>query len=148
MWQREYLQKIRAYREEKRKIYYLDETWLNAGHTKSKIWVDTTVKTSRQAFLDGLTTGLENPSGKGKILIICHIGSNDGFVPNALWAFESNKSGDYHELMTGQSFENWFSNVLPILDDKLIIVLDNASYHSRKIEKIPTNSSKKSDIQN
>lgn len=64
LWRREYLKKIKSYRNENRKIYFLDETWVNAGHTKSKIWVDNSVTSSRQAFLDGLSTGLKNPSGK------------------------------------------------------------------------------------
>lgn len=64
IWRRDYLKKIRAFRRENKKIYYLDETWVNAGHTRSKVWVDTRVTTSRQAFLDGLSTGLKNPSGK------------------------------------------------------------------------------------
>lgn len=63
LWRREYLVKIKSYRNENRKIYYLDETWVNAGHTKTKIWVDASVSSSRQAFLDGLSTGLKNPSG-------------------------------------------------------------------------------------
>lgn len=62
-WRRDYLIKIKAYRQENRKVYYLDETWLNAGHTKSKVWMDKSVTSSRQAFLDGVSTGLKNPSG-------------------------------------------------------------------------------------
>lgn len=64
LWRREYLVKIKSFREQNRKIYYLDETWVNAGHTTSKVWIDETVTSSRQAFLDGLSTGLKNPSGK------------------------------------------------------------------------------------
>uniref|UniRef100_A0A6P7G871 Uncharacterized protein LOC114338835 n=1 Tax=Diabrotica virgifera virgifera TaxID=50390 RepID=A0A6P7G871_DIAVI len=112
-WRRECLIKIKAYRNENRKIYYLDETWLNAGHTKSKVWVDNSVTSYRQAFLDGLSTGLKNPAGKGKRLIICHIGSEDGFVPEALWVLESKKSVDYHEEMDEKSFENWFKMSCP-----------------------------------
>ncbi|CAH1957897.1 unnamed protein product [Acanthoscelides obtectus] len=126
IWRREYLRKIRQFRAEGRKIYYLDETWVNAGHTQGKVW----------AFLDGLSTGLKNPAG-----------SVDGFVPEALWAFESKKTGDYHEEMDGNSFENWFKKILPTLDDNAIIVMDNAPYHSRKLEKIPTMATKKADIQ-
>lgn len=85
--------------------------------------------------------------GKGKRLVICHIGSEDGFVSDGLWSFESSKSGDYHEEMTGQSFENWFSKILTKLEDNAVIVLDNAPYHSRKLEKVPTTASKKSEIQ-
>lgn len=34
LWRRDYLRRIRQYRRENRKIYYLDETWVNAGHTR------------------------------------------------------------------------------------------------------------------
>lgn len=85
--------------------------------------------------------------GKGKRLIVCHIGSDDGFVPEALWAFESKKTGDYHEEMDGKSFEKWFENILPKLDNNCVVVLDNAPYHFRKLEKIPTTASRKTAIQ-
>lgn len=147
VWRREYLQCVKSYRGQGRKIYYMDETWINAAHTKKKCWMDETVTSSRQAFLAGLSTGLKNPSGKGKRLIICHIGSEDGFVPDGLWIFESKKSGDYHEEMNGESFEKWFSKILPKLEENSVIVMDNASYHSRKIEKIPTSTTKKAEIQ-
>ncbi|XP_044760399.1 uncharacterized protein LOC123317852 [Coccinella septempunctata] len=148
VWRRDYLRKIRKYREQGRTIYYLDETWINAGHTKNIIWVDESIKSCRQARREGLSTGLKNPSGKGRRLIICHIGGQNGFVENGLWFFESNKSGDYHEEMNGESFEKWFSTILPTLEDNAVIVMDNASYHSRKIDSVPSSSTRKEDIKN
>lgn len=38
-WRRKYLTTIKEYRRQNRPIYYLDETWLNEGHTKEKVWV-------------------------------------------------------------------------------------------------------------
>lgn len=32
-WRHRYLRDIRRIREDGKKIYYLDETWVNAGHT-------------------------------------------------------------------------------------------------------------------
>ncbi|KAE9521639.1 hypothetical protein AGLY_017935 [Aphis glycines] len=84
LWRRRYLQNIRKYREEGRHLYYLDETWVNAGDYTSKTWVEKTIKSPRDAFFQGLTTGSQNPSGKGKRLIVLHIGSEDGFVPGGL----------------------------------------------------------------
>ncbi|GBP67987.1 hypothetical protein EVAR_57961_1 [Eumeta japonica] len=43
------------------------------GHKLSKAWVDIQIETSKQAFLEGLTTGLKAPTGKGRVLIISHI---------------------------------------------------------------------------
>ncbi|XP_047019342.1 uncharacterized protein LOC126053827 [Helicoverpa armigera] len=147
-WRRNYLRAIKNARNNHQKIYYLDETWVNEGHTTSKAWVDTTVKSRRDAFINGLTTGLKTPSGKGKRLLITHIGSEDGFVEGGLNMFESKKQGDYHKEMNAEEFENWFREVLNMLDDNSVIVMDNASYHSRKIERIPTAKSKKQDICN
>ena len=87
-------------------------------------------------------------TGKGKRLIITHIGSEDGFVEGGLNMFESKKQGDYHKEMNADEFENWFREVLNKLDDNSVIVMDNASYHSRKIERIPTAKCKKQDIFN
>ncbi|KAJ8911544.1 hypothetical protein NQ315_012797 [Exocentrus adspersus] len=61
-WRRSYLRSIRKFREEGRNIYYLDETWVNEGYTVTKVWQDKNVKSSRQAFLDGLSTGFKAPS--------------------------------------------------------------------------------------
>lgn len=85
-------------------------------------------------------------TGKGKRLIITHIGSEDGFVEGGLHVFESKKQGDYHKEMNAEVFENWFSIILDKLDDNCVIVMDNASYHSRKTERIPTEKNKKQEI--
>lgn len=50
--------------------------------------------------------------------------------------------------MDGKSFENWFLQTLPKLENNSVIVLDNAPYHSRKLEKIPNSSSNKIAIKN
>jgi len=146
-WRRKYLISIRRFREEGRPIYYLDETWLNTGDCVSKVWVDTTVTSGRMAFLEGLSTGPQNPNGKGTRLIVVHIGSAAGFVPGGLLCFQSKKnSSDYHDEMTCQTFQEWFEKILPLLEDNAVIVLDNAPYHSVKKEKIPTTKWKKAEI--
>lgn len=55
-------------------------------------------------------------------------------------------SSDYHHEMNDEIFLNWFKNILPLLDDKCVIIMDNAPYHSVKEEKIPVTSWKKADI--
>lgn len=146
VWRRKYLRQIKSLREEGRKIYYTDETWVNAGHTVTKVWKDASIKSSKQAFLSGLSTGLKSPSGKGKRIIITHIGSDSGFVDEGLDIFESNKNKDYHEDMNSERFEKWFSDILCRLEDNCVIVMDNAPYHSRKAEKIPNTSWRKQQI--
>lgn len=147
LWRRNYLKEIKRYRKEGRPIYYLDETWVNAGDVNSKVWFDKTVKTARMAASEGLSTGAVNPSGKGKRLIVSHIGSEDGFVPGGLLCFESKKNTqDYHDEMNGDSFRDWLKGVLPRLKDNAVIVMDNAPYHSVKMEKCPTTNWRKADI--
>ncbi|XP_026819006.1 uncharacterized protein LOC113557639 [Rhopalosiphum maidis] len=148
-WRRNYLSSIRRFREEERPIYYLDETWINTGDCANKVWVDQTVTSHRMAFLKGLSTGAPNPTGKGKRLIVLHIGSVDSFVRGGLLCFESKKNtSDYHDEVNGQTFKEWFEEILPLLKDNAVVVLDNAPYHSVKSERVPTMSWKKADIVN
>jgi hypothetical protein len=43
----------------KKNIYYLDETWVNSGHVRSKIWVDPNVMSKRELFNQDLLAGLK-----------------------------------------------------------------------------------------
>lgn len=142
-WRRGYLRSIRKYRNEGKNIFYLDETWLNEGHTVSKIWQDKNILSSRQAVMEGWSTGLRLPSGKGRRLIITHIGSENGFLDQGLLEFQSNSSKDYHEEMTADVFEEYFQQMIEYIPQNSVIVMDNASYHSRLVEKLPTSSWKK-----
>ncbi|KAH6929504.1 hypothetical protein HPB50_000957 [Hyalomma asiaticum] len=91
-WRRKYLRTIREMRRQQRTIYYLDETWVNAGHTKETVWTDTKVMSRQDAFRQGLSTGLRAPSGKGgRRLIVLHAGSAEGFVDGAALVFRAKK---------------------------------------------------------
>lgn len=146
IWRRNYLREIRKYRREGRRIFYLDETWINAGHTVQKTWHDNTITSARQGFIEGLSSGFRPPSGKGKRLIITHIGNEDGFIDGGLLEFESKKTGDYHEDMTADVFEEYFEQMLDLIPQGSIIVMDNASYHSRRCENLPTTAWRKAEI--
>lgn len=51
--------------------------------------------------------------------------------------------------MNSTNFEKWLSeSLLPYLEEPSIIVLDNASYHSRQTEKWPTKKWLKAELQN
>ncbi|XP_072022525.1 uncharacterized protein [Amphiura filiformis] len=150
-WRHQYLRKIKKHRKDGRSLIYTDETWVNAGHVKSKTWQDTSILTSKQAFINGLSTGLKNPSGKGERLIVTHAGGGkDGFINEAELIFKAKKQGDgdYHHEMNAKTYEKWFSTqLLPHIPDNSIIILDNASYHSAKKELIPRRGWRKKDIQ-
>jgi transposase len=56
---------------------------------------------------------------------------------------------DYHEDTTAELFEQWFKNCLiPNLPQNSVIVMDNASYHSRQLHKSPSANNTKIEIQN
>ena len=82
------------------------------------------------------------PSGKGTRLIILGAGSESGWIPNTTLIFKSKKNtGDYHDEMTSEHFEEWFSeSLIPNVPTNSLIVMDNATYHSRHIEPLPVKS--------
>ena len=90
----------------------------------------------------GTLGGIKRPSGKGKHLIILGAGGEMGWIPNTTLIFQSKKNtGDYHDEMTGEHFEEWFRDkLLPNVPPNSLIVMDNASYHSRLCEEVPVSS--------
>ncbi|KAJ4433338.1 hypothetical protein ANN_15597 [Periplaneta americana] len=80
------------------------------GITRAKVWQDKKIVSPKDAFLKGLSVGLRNPTGKGKRLIVVHIGNENGFENNASLGFES-QTKEYPEEMTGEAFE-WFGKIL------------------------------------
>lgn len=115
---------------------FLDETWLNQNIACEKGWTDETVKGT-----------LNTPIGKGKRLIICHAGSNNGWIDAPPLVFQSKKTNDYHEEMNASVFEDWFfKTLLPAIPPKSTIIMDNAPYHSRVKDKAPTSGSTKGEM--
>ncbi|XP_054929303.1 uncharacterized protein [Dermacentor andersoni] len=139
-WRNRYLRDVERYRAEGRKIFYLDEPWGTAGHTRSIVWTNDRVQTpirSDEARTPVRSSkwpvdGMKQPSGKGQRLIVTHNGSEEGFVDGCLDVFRGQKTGDYHEEMDGNLFEGWFNGVLQKLPAGSVIVLDNAPYRSRE----------------
>ncbi|KAJ8897786.1 hypothetical protein PR048_003136 [Dryococelus australis] len=107
---------------------------LNEGHSVSKVWVNITVISKRNAFMGGLSTGLKIPPEDGKRLIILQVESVKGFVDGELLSFMSKTSNDCYEEMTMVCKVG----LLPSLDENSVIVIDNAPYHNAKLEKILT----------
>ena len=65
----------------------------------------------------------------------------DGFIKKAKLVFQAKNDGDYHNQINSAVFEEWFKyQLLPNIPPNCVIVMDNASYHSRQLEKIPSSS--------
>ena len=51
-------------------LVFLDESYINVGHSPKKHWHDTTVHTAKEALEKGLSTGTIRPPGRGERLIL------------------------------------------------------------------------------
>ena len=99
--------KMRQNRIDKKPVVFLDETWANAHDGKDLASVED------DAVTGGTLGGVRRPSGKGKRLIILGVGGEMGWIPNTTRIFQSKKdTGDYHDEMTGEHFEEWFREKL------------------------------------
>lgn len=109
---------------------YIDETWVN------------------QKELLG-TNGPKLKTGKEGQFIIVHAGGEKGFVPGGLLMFKPRTTNKEHDrnVMTPECFQTWFNEqLLPNIPDNSLIIIDNASCHSRVANKVPNRSMKKDDI--
>lgn len=135
----QFLDKIKEYRNEGRNIVYLDETWFDTHDVVKKGWTDGTKR---------CTSNL--PPSRGKRLLILHAGSANGWVKNCLLLSSKcikSASADYHQDMNAELFETWVqTQLIPNLPENSVIVMDNASYHSRQIFRMPSMAMKKEDI--
>ena len=109
-------------------IIYLGDAWINQNHSRSYVWQESTGKGR-----------LKLPIGKGFSLIICHVGSaKHGFIEGVHLVFQSKCSGDYYQEMSNDVFKECFIILLRGLEP-CVIVIDNTSYCSSFMEKIPIN---------
>ena len=110
-----YLNVIAGYREQGYTVYYQDETWVNANHTREYVWQYRGEALKELMGVFAWKGGLKVPCGSGKRLIINHLGSASGFVPNCQMVFKGEKgTADYHGEMNSVVFEKWWGEqVLP-----------------------------------
>ena len=94
-----YIKSVQKYRNAGRLIFYQDETWVNKNMTPAKAWLDKNCK-----------GGLKPTQGKGERSIVCHIGSQKGFLKEACLIFRGKKAlkdSDYHSEMNSNVFLDW-----------------------------------------
>jgi len=77
--------------------------------------------------------------------LVLFSGGERGFIPNALLIFRSgSKSGDYHDDMNHENYMKWLQEkLIPNLESKSVIVVDNASYHNVQLNRHPTSNARK-----
>lgn len=135
---RAYLNKIREYRQQKKKIVYVDESYLHINYSVAKQWDD------------GSSEGFKSKIGKGARFAIINAGTDDGFLDNTLLFFQSNaKNDDYHTDMNEGVFAKWCAEkLIPNLSPGSVVVLDNAAYHCvyEETNRPPNSNNRKQDI--
>jgi transposase len=136
-WRHRYLRTIQNKRLEGKQIIYIDETYVHQHYKLKKSWQGPS------------TSGVTSKISSGKRHIIVHAGSEEGFVPGALLVFSTkSKLADYHDDMNSSNFMKWLEEMLlPNLNKPCVLVMDNASYHVKQMNKPPTMSDSKANIQ-
>lgn len=138
IWRLQYLKKITEYRSQGRPIVYTDESYVLTTHVRNNTWAQ---KDKESPFMKKLN--------KGTRFILVHAGTDAGFIQDACLVYKANSTaGDYHSNMSFDNYVKWLNEkLLPNLPERSVIVLDNASYHNTRAEKLPTTASKKSEMQ-
>ncbi|KAK4325758.1 hypothetical protein Pmani_003701 [Petrolisthes manimaculis] len=129
-------------------LKYVREPPVNYCGGRSTLWKIVRKLGFRRNLAEG-SVGPKVKTGKGARFIILHEGGSNGFIPGALLMFRSKNGskGYYHDAMNCDGFNTWFvDQLLPNIEENSLIVMDNASYHSRKVNKAPAYSSRKSVI--
>ena len=140
----EYLRLVERNREcspsKRRSEVFLDETWMNQNECVGQCWTDAEGR-----------VGPKLKTGKGSRFIILHAGNDQGFIKDGLLIFKSKNGnkGDYHDSMDHAKFKKWFEEqLLPNIRENSLIIMDNAPYHSKIENKMPSSSNTKSEIIN
>ncbi|XP_045504987.1 uncharacterized protein LOC123701527 [Colias croceus] len=133
VWRAKYLRTMKRLRETGKPVVYIDETYIHTAHEVNKCWQGPG------------EPGVSKAISLGERYIIVHAGSREGFVENCLLSYTTKSiSADYHHDMNRENFTKWAKEkLLPNLSQPSVIVLDNASYHSTRINKPPNSSDKK-----
>jgi transposase len=103
--------------------------------------------TFRKCWQNKEVVGITTNVNASKRLIVVHLGGSGGFVEGCELVYKAGKAtGDYHGQMNSDNCEKRMNEkVIPNLATPSVIVMDNAPYHGKQVDKTPTKSSLKKD---
>uniref|UniRef100_A0A0A9WFW1 Tc1-like transposase DDE domain-containing protein n=1 Tax=Lygus hesperus TaxID=30085 RepID=A0A0A9WFW1_LYGHE len=129
-----YLEKIMEIRQTASPIFYVYEQWIDCGFIVKKCWQGPTPAKGHK---------VENIVDSNSVIMV-NIGSEKGYLPNAQYVFRTEFStGDKH----GQTIKEWNHDnfckwieekVIPNLPESSVIVMDDAPYHKKLINRPPS----------
>ncbi|KAK6046991.1 hypothetical protein COOONC_15504 [Cooperia oncophora] len=140
-----YLRKIEEARRRGDCIVYMDETWVFAGMVKRRGWSDNTMsRFPTAAEIQRYSCGKTAGKNKGRRGIVMTAMSEDGIVPGCTHVFVDRHRTMHHDStreMDHIMFENWLESSIPLMKEfaagrNVTLVLDNAPYHTRALEKV------------
>ena len=109
---------------------FIDETWYDTHDVVKKAWSDNSGRCNVSKFIS-----------KGKRIVICHAGSEFGFIPNSLLMCGKSLSkapADYHQDMNSDVFESWLEKqLLSSLPQKCVQLTMQATIAGRKLKYLP-----------
>lgn len=77
-------------------------------------------KKQKSRFLNIFPTSLKTPSGKGKSLILFHVGNEEGFIKNGRFIFKSKPTEDYQQEIDSNHYLKYFKGIY--LDRKKMLL--------------------------
>lgn len=171
---KEYLDRLEVFRAEGRVEVYLDESYVDVRMHPSRGWrQDVSATLSVDLRYSGrvvmIGAGFKDPAGR-VITGVCdgHCGGKGnsvnssgavrssvthGWVPGSFRVWVAGKKGSddtYHGNFNAELFEVWFEDTLKTcrsLFGACVFVMDRVAYHRRQIDKAPTMSSRKRELQ-
>ncbi|CAJ0595025.1 unnamed protein product [Cylicocyclus nassatus] len=150
-----FLSEMAAARHRNEYLIYMDETWVFSGMANKKGWNDKTIpQFAPRSLFQRYSYGRTVCKNKGKRAIVIAAMAEDGIVDKSVRVVVSgtrNLESDYHADMNHTLFEKWLVDSLPHMVRRagrrtVTLVMDNAPYHCRQLEKLPRSSSTKGQI--
>ncbi|EYC27789.1 hypothetical protein Y032_0008g185 [Ancylostoma ceylanicum] len=149
-----YLSTIAQARSQGSCLVFIDETWVFDQVTTKRGWEDNTIsKFTPASTMEGFSCGKTAAKNKGRRVIGAI--TQEGVVLGCTKIIVSGRAPvdeDYHHDMNHSMFEEWPREFIHRMQHvaagrHLALVIDNAPYHSRQLEKIPTKHSTKAAIE-
>ncbi|CAJ0594673.1 unnamed protein product [Cylicocyclus nassatus] len=151
-----YLSAMEAARNQQSCLVFMDETWVFDSMTRKRGWNDNTIPLfAPESTLREFSCGRTAAKNKGRRAIVIGAITEEGAVPESTKVIISgvrDVDDDYHRDMDAVLFENWLRDTIPHMQTvaggrPIALIMDNAPYHSRQKEKVPTRASRKSEIE-
>ncbi|EYB88068.1 hypothetical protein Y032_0253g278 [Ancylostoma ceylanicum] len=147
-----YLRNIANARSQGHCLVFMDETWVFESMTTKRGWNDNNIsRFAPEAVLQEYSAGKTAAKSRGRRGIVIGAITDEGVVPGCTRVIVSGHRSS-EEDMNHATFEGWLRECIPHMQSfaegrPVSLILDNAPYHSRLLEKIPNKSSTKAQIE-